>query len=574
MAHSETPRKGRFSFGLPFAVIGSVALLGAWLAPNHYPPWTSFHNEAAAFVALLAFCFATLADRKVLAFPKAPLLFVALTSLVWMQWAAGQIMFMGDALVSSLYLMGFALAWWLGANTSSNTQKKDGTSNLFASLLVTAAVISVLVAAIQWLRLELTLGIFAANRGPEMRPFGNLGQPNHLATLTLMGLAFSCILYVQGRLTKWQFVPLVVFLSFGLQLTESRTGQISAAVVGIFVIWRGKLDWGLGGWKSVVVWWFGLLILAAMWTPLNEALLLQPARDATLTHDAARTVMWKQMIAALGESPWVGYGWRQTVVAQKIGANAFEGALATDYAHNIAIDVLLWLGIPLGILLLILLGGWLIKAARRVEGPVQCLMFASVLPFCVHCMFEFPFAYAYFLFPIGWTLGAITARQNTHDIGESVAHRWPRWLAISFLLAFTGLCGQVAQEYFMAEADYRVMRFELRRVGFTEAGYAAPKLVLLTQLDETMKVGRLVPYPGMSAHDIERLRIANASQAWATLHLSYAVALGLNGKPEEASNQLRNLRALYGKETYKQVSEIFMRVRREQYPQLSLVNLP
>ncbi len=132
----------------------------------------------------------------------------------------------------------------------------------------------------------------------------------------------------------------------------------------------------------------------------------------------------------------------------------------------------------------------------------------------------------------------------------------------------------MAQEYLKVEEDYRVMRFELRRLGQTPAGYEAPKLALLTQLDETLKVGRMVPYPGMPARDIERLRIANASQAWATLHLSYAVALALNGQPEEATRQLQNLRALYGAATYKQVSEMFLRVQAEQYPQLVNVTLP
>jgi O-antigen ligase len=570
----ETPRKGRFAFALLFGVLGCLALLGGWLAPNHYPPWTSFHNEASTFAALVAFCVATVASQKALTFPKAPLVFLALTVLVWLQWASGQIMFTGDAIVSSLYLVGFGLAWWLGANSISTSRNSDALVSLLALLLVIGAALSILVAVLQWQRLESTWGIFAAGRGPTMRPFGNLAQPNHLATLALMGVAFSCVLYVQGHLKKWQVIGLVAYLSFGVILTESRTGMLGAFVLGVFFLWCGKRSWGLGGWKVIALWWLALLILAFLWAPLNEAMLLQPARDAAMTQDDARMVMWKQSIAAIGHSPWLGYGWRQTVVGQKIGADTVMGSLATDYAHNAVLDILLWVGIPLGTLLLVLAGGWLIKTARRVDCPLQCLMFASALPFFVHSMFEFPFAYSYFLFPVGWTLGALSARLDICVTEKNVENPWRHWISASFLFVFATLCVLVAQEYFEAEEDYRVMRFELRRLGSTPIHYAAPQLVLLTQLDETLKVGRMVPYPGMSARDIERLRIANASQAWATLHLSYAVALALNGQPEEATYQLRNLRALYGPETYKQVSELFLRVQAKQYPQLAVVKLP
>ena len=49
----KTPRTGRFLLALAFATLASLALAAAYLAPNHYPPWTSFHSEAAGFAALI-----------------------------------------------------------------------------------------------------------------------------------------------------------------------------------------------------------------------------------------------------------------------------------------------------------------------------------------------------------------------------------------------------------------------------------------------------------------------------------------------------------------------------------------
>ena len=52
-----------------------------------------------------------------------------------------------------------------------------------------SAVISSVLALVQWFQLDEQLGIFAANPGPYGRPFGNLAQPNLFATLLVMGLA-------------------------------------------------------------------------------------------------------------------------------------------------------------------------------------------------------------------------------------------------------------------------------------------------------------------------------------------------------------------------------------------------
>jgi hypothetical protein len=577
MENSRAPREGRFSL-VPqlLAAFGSLALLCGWLVPNHYPPWTSFHNEVAGFAALVAFGFFALFSRRSFRFDQASLIFLALTALVALQWVGGQIMYGGDAIVSSLYLIGLALAWWIGANSASPERTAQQSLTLFASLVVAGAMLSVFVATLQWLRLESSWGIFAADRGPTMRPFGNLGQPNHLATLALMGIAMSCALYIQRLIRRWQVIALVTWLSWGLILSESRTGLLSAFLLGAMFVWRGRRAWGLGDWKSVVIWWAALLALSSLLAPLSEALLLQAGRgDVSLTRDDLRMVMWRQSVSAIQQSPWLGYGWRQTVVGQKAGANVVEGTLATDYAHNLGLDLLLWVGIPLGVFLLALAGFWLVKAIRKSEGPYQFALLAGILPVGVHSMFEFPFAFSYFLFPVGWMLGALAASQHRNKARTEISRASMGWFAAAAgLIVFSGLCVLVVKEYLQVEEDYRVMRFELRNVGKTPAGYVTPRLVLLTQLEETLKVGRMVPFPGMPARDIERLRIANASQAWATLQLSYAVALALNDQPEEATHQLRNLRALYGPDTYKQVSEIFLRLQAERYPQLALVKLP
>ena len=151
---------------------------------------------------------------------------------------------------------------------------------------------------------------------------------------------------------------------------------------------------------------------------------------------------------------------------------------------------------------------------------------------------------------------------------------WVDRLATSVgLLGFAVLCGLVTLEYLAAEEDFRVMRFEMRKVGARAADYQAPRLVLLTQLDDLLKMGRLNPTRGMPTSEIERLRKANLSRHWGALNMKYVIALGINGQPDEATKQLRNIRALYGPELYRSAADELRTLRDEKYPELALVRI-
>lgn len=568
-ARAKAPHEGRFLLVLALAALGSIAFGVSWLAPNHYPPWTSFHGEAAAFAALFLFCLARTLSIEGVIGGRAPIAFGLLLVVVWAQWAAGQIAYGGDALVSGFYLVGCGLAWWLGANSVPNSRFDPVT--LFASIVLTGAVLSIFIAVLQWLRIESLFGIFAADRGPEARAYGNLGQPNHLATLALVATVLAAALYDRGTIKGRHFIALVVWFSIGVTLTESRTATLGAVALGLLLVAKGKQVPRIGKWRVVLGWWTLLLLLALLWPSLNEALYLQPARDAQLTRDHARQVIWLQCLEAIGQAPWLGYGWRQTMLAQKVGAQYVDGWLATDYAHNVALDLFLWVGLPLGLLMICVALWWYARVAFRTQGPTQLFLFATTVPLVVHSMFEFPFAYSYFLLPACWVGGRLSMLQS------ATCRPSPRFLArgsgLLVTLAF-GLVGAgLTAEYLAVEEDYRVMRFELRRVGRTPEAYAPPDIKLLTQLDELLKLGRLKPMEKLSAEQVERLGIASANFGWATLHLNYIVALGLSGRPTEASQQLGLLRAVYGPASYTQATAAF-RGLALQYPELATVRIP
>lgn len=526
------------------------------------------------YAALILFFIGSLTNAKSVWLPASTQgFFAALIALVWLQWAGGLIIYSGDALVSSLFLAGIGLAWWLGARTVFVAAEFERVLILAAVLMVVAACASSCMAVIQWLNQEGGMGFFVAERGPN-RPYANLAQPNLLATLLVMGVVFAYLLYLRQRIQTWHLLVITVCLSIGLIVTESRAGLLSAFCLGVFFLVLSRPEWRLGGWRIVALWWGLLGVLAGLWRPLNELLALSPTRQVSLAVDNARIVIWKQVIAAITKAPWFGYGWRQTVVAQKVGVEAVPGDLPTDYAHNVMLDLFAWVGLPLGILLLLLGVWWVLRTVRNLKDSTEFVLFAATIPFLVHSMVEFPFAYAFFLFPVSWIFGVLHARQRPEKFRVKAAASWVERLALIVgLLSFAVLCGLVAREYFAVEEDFRVMRFEMRKVGSRAVDYQPPRLVLLTQLDDLLKMGRLTPTRGMSQAEIDRLRKANLGRHWGSLNMKYVIALGINGQPEEATKQLRNIKALYGAELYRSAADELRAARDGKYPELALVRI-
>ena len=118
-----------------------------------------------------------------------------------------------------------------------------------------------------------------------------------------------------------------------------------------------------------------------------------------------RLGMWMQILHAIAERPWFGYGWNQTSIAvvESIEFNTVQ--VWFNSAHNIVLDLLVWNGIPLSILIIGYLSLWLLwlnKTAKDSTSIIAILMVCAIL---IHAMLEFPQRYAYFLLPMGFLLG-------------------------------------------------------------------------------------------------------------------------------------------------------------------------
>ncbi len=546
-------------------------LLLSWLQPNHYLPWVSWHSEGLAFVSVILVAFwgtlrvATQPKSGIVSIPYtvSPLLVVAV--LVWIQTATGQVSFAGDALTYSFYLT-LSMAC-LSLGFADSKRKKHLT--LLAVTLILGSVFSFILLMAQALDLyEDTIWI---NRMLQFRrPGGNLGQPNQLATLILMGIASVAYLFESKKLGRFCASLFAAILILGLAATESRTGALSllALVIG-WLVWRQRLASALSG---PVLGIFIATYLIAIWSwpmALDGYHFNEGAKSAVDVSAGARWIVWPQLVEAAFQRPWFGWGLGQVSSALNSVAHGYEKGESFTFAHNLILDLTLGIGIPLTILIVLVAMVWFWRRIKSISDFSSWYSLAVILPVGVHSMLEFPFVYAYFLAPVMYAVGTLDGHY-----GQGNALRVNAKAALALVTVMGSLMMWSAFEYLQIEEDFRIVRFEALRLGKTPVAYERPEITLLTQLDALLDGGRIVPTPGMSVVQIELSRKVALKFPWPATQNRYALSLALNGHVDEAVRQLKVMRTLHGEKSYAQIKLYWASLAEEKHPQLKAIALP
>ncbi|GAB4209953.1 MAG: O-antigen ligase family protein [Tibeticola sp.] len=528
----------------------------AWVNPSHYMPWLNFEAEAMALsgLGLLALVYGLAIPRREPLRWHAPSQVVLLVAFVpALQWVSGLTPFFGDAFVSCAFLCALSASMLLGYNLGGAAPPAwmPGSGEFInGALLWLPALVSASIGLVQWLDLTTPLGVFAVEGYPGARAIGNMAQANLLASLLLMGMCGAWFDFERGRLGRLSLIILLVFLGFGFVLTQSRAGLLSASVLGGFLWFKARKHADTAAWRIrpwQVLLWMGLMWLAFISVPLlGEALLIGGDRSISLLNPNSRDIIWLQVLTGIGQAPWFGYGWNQTLQAQQVGALTIPGRLSATYAHNLSLDLIAWAGIPLGLLLAGLLGWWAITRARRVRSVQSVAAFAALIPIGVHSQLEFPFAYAFFLVAAGLLAGVVDAQIEPRSHSLTIGPR-----AVALVAALWTIAGLYSGwQYLRAEDDFRVVRFEGMGVGQTPNGYEPPKIHLLTHLDALLRAGRIEPRVNMPAHELEVLGTVSQRFPYGAIGKRYALALALNGETEAAVRQYRMLGGVYGRAFY------------------------
>ena len=541
--------------------------------PEHFSPWFAFHAEVPAFIAVIAVLGIWIRSRESrVKLPSAIWLMVALSISATIQWLCGVLVYGGDALLVSTYFLLFAGAWLWGHQWASGQQKANFLTHVSYFLLSSGLFVAFQVFA-QWLGVEGAFGGWVIDGVFGGRPRGNIGQPNHAATMLLMGVVSTVLLRVYARIGAVTMWSAAIFLGASIVLTQSRTALLSAAVLVCLFVCISRKDTNQYLMRRAVLVWLTLLYMGSWLLPISDSGIHGGALPLShLATTGTRPLLWKQLILALFEQPWTGWGWLQIATAQQSGALVAPGFEQINYAHNIVLELFLAVGIPIActVVGVILYWGWRRFPLFR-KSPASMQAFLLLLPFCVHSMLEMPYAYAYFLVVAGLLMGAIDVW--TMPI-SGVQVSLPKKVVAFSVIAFGAVLIATGYEYTLVEEDFRIQRFENRLLGVTPPDYAKPQLYLLTQLGDLLQAMRMRAAPNMKTIEVDLLVRVSKRYSWAPIQFRTALALGLNGRPEEATQRLQVIKSLFTDDVYAEAKESLARLAQSKYPELAKVVLP
>lgn len=513
--------------------VGAALLALAYLLPGHYLPWTAFQSQWLAAFALMPWALGLM--QRAASAPRLPLpalaaLAGALALAPALQWVLGLLPFASDALLAALYLLALALTIVAGAAPLPD-QRAQFLRWLLGALMVASAV-SVALALVQWL--QLGSFVFIADLRPGGRPYANLAQPNHLATLLGLGVVGVLYLYQTAMLGGAAASALLAWFGLGLVMTQSRTGWLSMALLALWCLTHGR-RWAPRVRPAAVMVAAALFAMAIVgWRPLNEWLLLSTAPLQERLTPGTRWLHWRALWQAAWLEPWTGYGWQQVTVAQQRTALDFRpsGEMIQN-SHNLLLDLLLWNGVALGALVALCLVVWFVRRVRGVRDVDDFVLVAAVGVIGVHALLEYPLDYTYFLLPVGLLIGLLNGPTPL---------RLARGLFVTVLAALGVMLVWIGAEYLRVEQANRDVRLMLAGFGRDKVPNVPPPDVRLLDGPREYHRFMLTPArPGMSTAEIDWMRRVTQRNAYPPAMMRFALAAGLNGHGEEAALTLQRL---------------------------------
>lgn len=557
-------------------VLGALLLSLVWLVPNHQLPWSAFHHELvmAVTLGLIAVILAWQTRwRMPMSLFGAVLLALALVP--WGQWLGGLIPKAGTAAISSAYVGAVGLAFLIG-HAARVQQHRRLLDILFAALALGAA-LNVPVQWIQWLQwysseLESLVLLLVPPINERQRPSGMILQPNQLATVQVWGLLGLAWFRHHRMLSVPLFVLLFGWVCLGIGLTQSRAGLLAMASVAILlaIFLKGETR------KTIVVTWWASLGALLVWSlyfkEVSTWLGIVHGGESRLTAiDGARIDGWRAFGAAILERPWSGYGLTDGGAAYVAVAHSRPDIYIGErfgHAHNAILDVVLWFGVPLGLLLLAALGTWATKRLLELpRRPENVFAMAALCALGVHSMLELPHQFLYFIAPAGLLAGWLMP-----DRPAEVLQSLPRF---TWAVVGTGtllIAALISADYFPYQERYTEWRFEHGRVGKRpNIEVHAPRV--LNQIHDELALYRLAIRPGM---DVNELRWVSESAQTAFSPPGYylaAKAHALAGEIEKARVWMMRYNATMGAEGVRVVKAIWARDQRT-YPALAGVVWP
>jgi hypothetical protein len=432
-----------------------LALLLAYLAPLHFPPWTTFYGEwlFAMFVGLgLAWVISH--GRLILADPRPWLAILLLVSLHAWTW--------GDMTPMRATLWGVFLAFgvmgWLAYSLGLSLRNTAWLNAVLMAIWL-AAMISSVIAILQWSGV-----VSAAAWGPEFvlfsvgggRAASNIGQPNNLGTLLVLGMGVVGYAWYadERRSLAWRGLAILSLsvLVLGTYLCDSRTALLNLILWPVFLF--GWARWRRSPWP-----WLALAPVAM----LGALHLIMPgmldwlgsAQEPVVRAVGSRPRVWQMVLTAIGEHPWLGHGFGAVAnahlrLAPEFGA--FDWTIA-HHAHNVILDMWANFGLLLGTLI-VLAGTWLwVRAWLEGRTIAEQFLWAMATAILVHGMLELPLHHGFFFWPWCLLLGVLGGRE-----WKAWSPRFALPVSVAWLILFLSAALPVRTAYAQLESLFTMLR--------------------------------------------------------------------------------------------------------------------
>ena len=482
-------------------LLAAMLSLSAWLTPVHYRPWVTYTGELLAFISL--FVIATLYLKERIQIPKISLGLLLLSFVPVLQWLFGEIYFVSTALLCFCFVFAFWLSTVLGYNLSLTPIDREKTFTQLSLLITFAGTVTAIFAILQWVNVDEKLSWVMDFKGN--RPYANFAQPNHMASFLIVALLASLYLFEKQKVKNSILVLSSILMVFAVALSQSRTSWVVCCCIlayGAYQQYKGfiqlKWCWALAWVAFFLGCIFSLPLLNQVMAQVSDLQVVQTTEVAArATGDMSRLAIWQQMLHAIYDRPWLGYGWDQVSVAYTLVSAHFTWPVWVDSAHNFLIDFILWNGILIGLPFLLYFMYWayrLHQHANSTESVVGLLMVGAIF---VHAMLEYPQYYAYFLLLIGFVIGTIQA-QNPQT---QVVILSPRYMQVTYVLALPLLILIIRDYDVASDRLNEAIRYEKT----PEKIKNHQPIYLLTEFEQRIDWTLMSPYTVVNQNQIDDL---------------------------------------------------------------------
>ncbi len=463
----------------PFArylsfVLLALAMLLPYAVTNHTYPIPTFYSEFTA-LALYLFVGAAVAWLSSTARP-APTFATPTVALVPLLF--------GLVLVVQTFVLrleqpsmnwlgaGYLLAGFMATHAGYGFARANLTKETLlwvAWVLVIGGLFAVFCQLVQLFHAETRFAPFvvAYNVTVDRRPFGNMAQANHLATVIAFALAAAMYLVQTRRLDGLLWAVLSSIYVLGQALTVSRGPWLQTGVVVVAGFWmaavaarRGRSRAG-GRPRAGARPWLIPVVLLALFLIVNVAVRWANVRyhlnlDVSAAHRfqdkgqiAPRLAMWRYGWTMFEQHRWLGAGWGEFPRYQFELVKTLGDVEIANNSHDIFIDLLAKTGvIGLGIVLIGLLA-WLVRVLRAPHTRYRVFGLSLIGVLLMHALVEYPQQYMFFLLPAMFIFGIL----ETKPLGF-VSPRASLTLHTLIVLAGLAALVPIHRDYARAEVLY------------------------------------------------------------------------------------------------------------------------